>query len=66
MKFNLLMIAYVVLLFVLLTPNVLVVLPPNGSFKAVVATHALLFGLIWVLTHHWVWENTQGKLTLTL
>jgi hypothetical protein len=36
-----------VLLFVLLTPGVLVRLPPGGSKLVVVATHAVVFGLVY-------------------
>lgn len=41
---------YAVLLFFLLTPGVLLRLPPNGNTLTVAATHAVVFGIVWYLT----------------
>jgi hypothetical protein len=45
------MLAYVFVLFFVLTPGVLVSLPPRGSKLAVAATHALVFVVLYQLTH---------------
>jgi hypothetical protein len=42
---------YVAVLFFLLSPGVLVSLPPGGSRMTVLLTHALVAGLVWHLTH---------------
>ena len=50
-KMNFLISAYVAILFILLTPNMLVRLPPNGSKMTVTLVHALIFGLVFSMTH---------------
>jgi len=45
------MLAYVFVLFFVLTPGVLVSLPPRGSKLVVAATHALVFAVLYQLTH---------------
>ena len=47
---------YIVLLFVALTPGILVSLPPKSSKYAVAFTHAIVFGVIWWFTHKYVWN----------
>jgi hypothetical protein len=42
---------YVFLLFFVLTPGVLVTLPRKASKMVVAAVHAVIFALIWALTH---------------
>uniref|UniRef100_A0A6C0LCU6 Uncharacterized protein n=1 Tax=viral metagenome TaxID=1070528 RepID=A0A6C0LCU6_9ZZZZ len=49
---------YIVLLFFLLTPGVLLRLPPNANKITVAATHAIVFGIVWQLTHKFVWLAT--------
>ena len=49
--FHPVMLAYVFVLFFVLTPGVLVSLPPRGSKMAVAATHALVFAVLFQLTH---------------
>jgi len=39
------------LLFFVLTPGVLVSLPPGGSRTTVALTHAVVFALVFTLTH---------------
>jgi hypothetical protein len=53
---NWLVALYLALLFFLLSPNVLVRLPPNGNKMTVAATHALIFGVIVYLTTKMVWK----------
>jgi hypothetical protein len=47
---------YVALLFFVLTPGVLVTLPPKSSKLVVAAFHALVFALVWHFTHKLVWN----------
>jgi len=51
------MFVYVVVLAFLLSPGILVSLPPGGSRKIVALTHAIVLGLVWALTHKLVWKN---------
>jgi len=44
--------AFVVVLFVALTPGVLLRLPPGGSKLTVAAVHGVVFALVYHLTHH--------------
>ena len=53
---NLLMTLYVAALFVLLTPGVLVKLPPKGSLLTVAIVHGLIFALIYQLSHRTVYR----------
>ena len=48
------MFLYTALLFFLLTPGILLTLPPKGKKMTVAAVHALVFGSIWGLTHKMV------------
>jgi hypothetical protein len=41
---------YAAVLFFVLTPGVLVSLPPGGSRTTVALTHAVVFGIVWALT----------------
>jgi hypothetical protein len=41
---------YAAVLFYLLTPGVLVSLPPGGSRTTVAITHALVFSVVWCYT----------------
>ena len=50
---------YAALLFFLLTPGVLLALPPGGSLLAKAGVHALVFGLIYCMTHKAV-ERAMG------
>lgn len=42
---------YAAVLFFVLTPGVLLSLPPGGSRTTVALTHAVVFGLVFALTH---------------
>ena len=48
---NVVMFVYAFVLFFVLTPGILLSLPPRGSKMMVAATHALVFALIFVFTH---------------
>jgi hypothetical protein len=52
---------YVALLFFILTPGVLVRLPPKSGLMTVAAFHALVFALIWTFTHKLVWKFSAGR-----
>jgi len=51
---------YVAILFVVLTPGVLLSLPPGGSKLVVAATHGLVFALVYCFTHKYVWNATRN------
>jgi hypothetical protein len=51
---------YIALLFVVLTPGVLMSLPPGGSKLVVATTHGLVFALLYCLTHKYVWNATRN------
>ena len=50
---------YAALLFFLLTPGVLLALPPGGSLLAKAGVHALVFGLVYCMTYKSV-ERSMG------
>jgi hypothetical protein len=65
---NLVVFIYMVLLFVVLTPGILLSLPSGASKKIVALTHGIVFSLIWWLTHRYVWElslNLEGMTSTT-
>jgi len=55
---NLYMCLYLALLFVLLTPGVLLTLPPGGSKLTVAVVHGLVFVLVYHFTHRAVARAT--------
>ena len=55
------MFIYAFLLFFVLTPGVLISLPPGGSKIVVALTHAAVFAVIWHFTHKLV-RNATHKL----
>jgi uncharacterized membrane-anchored protein len=57
---NITMLIYVAVLFVLLTPGILLRLPPKGSPLVVAIVHAVVFALIFHLTHKMVWRMSMG------
>jgi hypothetical protein len=58
--FNPIMFVYAFLLFFVLTPGVLLSLPPKSGKMTVALTHALVFALIWTFTHKMVWQFSHG------
>jgi len=54
------MFIYAFLLFFVLTPGVLVYLPPKSSKMIVAAVHALVFAIVWTFTNKLVWKATAG------
>ena len=57
---NWLVALYLALLFFLLSPNILVRLPPNENKMTVALTHALIFGVIVYLTTKMVWKLSMS------
>jgi len=58
--FSYLMTAFTALLFVVLTPGVLLTLPSKASGKIVIAlVHGLIFALVYHFTHKAVWAWTR-------
>jgi len=51
-----LMFIFTALLFFILTPGIVLSLPPKGSKVTVAVVHALVFALIFTFTHKLVWE----------
>ena len=47
---------YTALLFFVLTPGVLLSLPPKSGRLVVAATHAVVFALVWHFTYKMVWQ----------
>jgi len=49
---NLVMFIFSAVLFFILTPGILLSLPPGGSKTVVALTHAVVFGLVFTLSHN--------------
>ena len=47
---------YVAALFFVLTPGVLLALPPGSPLLVQAAVHAVVFALVWKLTYRAVWR----------
>lgn len=45
---------YAAVLFFVLTPGILLSLPPKGKKMTVAAVHAVVFAVVWGLTHKFV------------
>jgi len=50
---------YTALLFFVLTPGVLLRLPPKGSLLVVALVHAVVFALVYHFTHKLVWRASM-------
>ena len=59
---NIVVAVYSAILFFILSPNVLLHLPPNSSKNTAAAFHAFVFGLILYFTQGavWRWSVTSG------
>ena len=53
---NIFMAVYFAVLFFILSPNILLRLPQNGSKITVAAVHAVVFGIVAYLTGKAVWK----------
>lgn len=56
---NIYMSIYLALLFIVLTPGVLLSLPPGGSKLVVAATHGIVFALVYHFTHKMAYNATR-------
>ena len=57
---NLTMTLFTALLFVVLTPGLLLRIPPGGSTWTVALVHGLVFALVYHFTHKMVWRWSMG------
>ena len=57
---NMYMALYLALLFVVLTPGILLSLPPGGSKLVVAATHGAVFAVVYWVSHKAVWNATKN------
>ena len=57
---NLILFLFLVILFVLLTPGILVYLPPRSSKLITAITHGFIFAVIWALVHKSLWRSTHN------
>ena len=57
---NVYMLAYMALLFVVLTPGVVLSLPPRGSKLTVAVVHGLVFAAVWHFTNKVVARATRS------
>ena len=55
-KMYALMFVFTALLFFILTPGIVLSLPPKGSKMMVAGVHAVVFALVWTFTHKLVWD----------
>lgn len=53
--------SFLVLLFVVLTPGVLLRLPPGGSKLTVAVVHGVVFALVYHFTHHAAYAMLGGR-----
>jgi len=60
MELHLCLNLYIFILFFLLTPGILVTIPPHGSKYVIATVHALVFTLIFHFTHKWVRNHFYG------
>jgi hypothetical protein len=58
--YNLFMFLYTAVLFYVLTPGVLLSLPPKSSKMVVAATHAFVFALVYKFTHRMAWKLSMS------
>ena len=56
---NWFMFSYLVLLFFILSPGVLLSLPPKGGKYLVAFVHALVFAVVFHFTHKIVWNYSN-------
>ena len=54
------MLAYIAVLFYVLSPGILLRIPSNGSKMMVAAVHAVVFAVVYSFTHRQVWLMSEG------
>lgn len=55
------MYAYIIILFIAVTPGVLFHIPPINSPLIVATVHGIVFMLIWTYTHKYIYSNTYSE-----
>lgn len=58
--YHLFMFVYTAVLFYVLTPGILLSLPPKGSKMLVAATHAVVFALVYKFTYKAAWRMSMN------
>jgi hypothetical protein len=53
--------AYIIILFIAVTPGVLLHVPPGGSAYVVATVHGILFSVIWLYTHKYIYHYTYSE-----
>ena len=53
--------AYIIILFIAVTPGILLHFPHVGNGYIVAITHGIIFALIWEYTHKYVYRNTYSE-----
>jgi hypothetical protein len=51
---------FIAVLFFVLTPGILISLPPNGSFVHKAMFHAVVFAVVYHFTHKLAWNALYG------
>ena len=59
--FHPMMSLFTAVLFFVLTPGILLSLPPGASFVTKAMFHAVVFALVYHFTHKMVWKTIYGK-----
>lgn len=59
-KMNWAVTVYAAILFFVLSPGILLSLPPKGSKMVVALTHGVVFALVFHFTHKMVWRATAN------
>ena len=57
---NFLMLIVMAILFAILTPGVLLYLPPKSSLPVAAITHGVVFAIIWHFIHKPLWLMTMN------
>ena len=60
-KTDMIMMVFLFVLFVVLTPGVLLTLPPNSSTIVVALVHGLVFGVVFLLSHKHLMKLVDDK-----
>ena len=61
MQMQIFMTLYAAILFIVLTPGILLRLPSNGSKWTVTLVHAAVFAVVFYFTHKMVYHYYSGK-----
>jgi hypothetical protein len=57
---NMIMFLFMAILAFLLSPGILVSLPPGGSRKITAVTHAVVLALVYALTHKFIYKTISN------